>query len=839
MMLELAQAVSLNGQNIALGALGAIAAVAIAIVLIAFVLVPGFKLFGRCLGRLGRFIGSEVGDSLRLVGALLTAIVFIPLTVLNVFIGRWSASAHYGRAIEGEAKAFGAALYRLVVGNPARLFGLGALTEGFEKRVPQVVAAAPSADAPAWGGSGRAGQFEGWEIVGSLQGGGSGGKLYIAKPTLQKTAGLARQGIGDIDRVVIKSFSLRDGSTLPQIIRESRALPAAKRLGLIVEHELTNERFFYITRYVPGDSLALVTQRMHAASTAGGAGLDAAGLRSALSNTADLLRTLSTYHAGGLWHKDVKPDNVIVSQGRAHLVDFGLITPLRSSMTLTTHGTEYFRDPEMVRMALRGAKVHEVDGARFDIYAVGAVLYAMIENSFPAHGGLSQITKQCPEAVRWIVRRAMTDYDKRYETSGIMLGDVEAVLAAADAYAIKPAALPSLRAMGDGAAAAAMASVNGAASVAAHPWEADGPVAAAAGNSMAAPAGVPTASTAGSSGAGGAAGVAATPGATTMGRGLPRFRVANWWTGEYVVEHHAGSGLPMDSALATAGASMGAGSPRPRPVDRGPRIGGSTAAEQLVRARARMQSRRERAQARIAGRRAQFEPAGVNAGVVIAVVAAIALVSVAALFIGVGGWFVLTPPSPGASSAPVSSQASDQPPPADESPDGAWIVGRPDADTYAWKKVHASLDPSASHVSVLVLRDPGSYDAASRVEVDEQLRRVADANFALLGEHGLSSAEPAADVTKQMELVADLRREIGVQTLGSAGARAAIVSWLGRNTEAQVVTWVGRGEDGTTQAWCVAGSGADTLQLKELSRLLAGETAEPAPKNNPVKKRGR
>ena len=37
-------------------------------------------------------------------------------------------------------------------------------------------------------------------------------------------------------------------------------------------------------------------------------------------------------------------------------MDFGLVTPLRSAMTLTTHGTEYFRDPEMVRMALKGVK---------------------------------------------------------------------------------------------------------------------------------------------------------------------------------------------------------------------------------------------------------------------------------------------------------------------------------------------------------------------------------------------------------------------------------------------------------------------------------------------------
>ena len=82
--------------------------------------------------------------------------------------------------------------------------------------------------------------------------GGSGSKLYIAKPSPQKLAGFSRAGITGVDQVVIKSFSLRDGSTLPQIVRESRALPAAKRLGLILEHELSNERFYYITRYVPG-----------------------------------------------------------------------------------------------------------------------------------------------------------------------------------------------------------------------------------------------------------------------------------------------------------------------------------------------------------------------------------------------------------------------------------------------------------------------------------------------------------------------------------------------------------------------------------------------------------
>ena len=64
---------------------------------------------------------------------------------------------------------------------------------------------------------------------------------------------------------------------IPQIIRESRALDSAKRLGLVLDHELTNERFHYVMRYVPGESLGIITGNMHGAS--GASGLDDASLR--------------------------------------------------------------------------------------------------------------------------------------------------------------------------------------------------------------------------------------------------------------------------------------------------------------------------------------------------------------------------------------------------------------------------------------------------------------------------------------------------------------------------------------------------------------------------------
>ncbi|MEO1129183.1 MAG: serine/threonine-protein kinase, partial [Planctomycetota bacterium] len=398
-----------------LGVLVVLFGVAVAIIVLVLCIPPFFRLLGwifKAIGavfvHIGRFVGGMFGDTLRAIGAVLTALVFVPLVVLNIVIGRWSASAHFGRALKREISVLGHCTYRVFVGHPARFLLLDSVLEGIEQRVPEAIARAPGSDTP----SRRTGKFPGYEIIGSLKGGGSGGRLYVADPDEMKRAAFARTGADDVAQVVIKSFSVHDGSSLPQIIRESRALEAARKLNLILDHELTEERFFYVMPYVPGEDLSTVTTKLHA--DAGSGGLDDFRLREGLGYVCDLLETLQRYHSGGLWHKDIKPDNIIVSHNAAHLVDLGLVTPLRSAMTLTTHGTEYFRDPEMVRLALRGVKVHEVDGVKFDIYGAGAVLFSVVENSFPAHGGLSQLTRRCPEAIRWIIRRSMTDLNKRY-----------------------------------------------------------------------------------------------------------------------------------------------------------------------------------------------------------------------------------------------------------------------------------------------------------------------------------------------------------------------------------------------------------------------------------------
>lgn len=435
-------------EQIAIGILalvGLILAVAIAVLLISYLLVPLFRGVAWVLARIFHFIIGELRDIVRFVGALLAMLLFSPLVLLNIVIGRWSASAHFANAVKGELSIAGACLYRAFLAHPARLVGAGGLVEGIEQRFPQAIAQAPTRDQP----KGRSGQFEGYKIVGSLPTGGSGSKLYIAEPDPIKRAALERSGFRGVDQVVIKSFAVDDGSNLPNIVRESRALEAAKKLGLVLDHELSPAKFYYVMRYVPGQPLNVVIQQMHAQSDPSLNGLDDRHLRTALGYLSDLVAMLHQYHKGGLWHKDVKPENIIVEQlagtPRAHLVDFGLVTPLRSAMTLTTHGTEYFRDPELVRLALRGVKVHEVDGSKFDVYAAGAVLFATMDNNFPAHGVLSQVSHRCPEAIKWIIRRAMADYDKRYVSAAQMLADIDVVRLAPDPFGVRPIDLPSMK----------------------------------------------------------------------------------------------------------------------------------------------------------------------------------------------------------------------------------------------------------------------------------------------------------------------------------------------------------------------------------------------------------
>jgi serine/threonine protein kinase len=101
----------------------------------------------------------------------------------------------------------------------------------------------------------------------------------------------------------------------------------------------------------------------------------------AVALAVQVCQALHYAHENGVIHRDVKPDNVLVTpQGRAKLIDLGLVKVLTADQQLTRAGgglgTPHFMAPEQFRDA-RNADL------RCDVYGLGATLYQLVTGQLP------------------------------------------------------------------------------------------------------------------------------------------------------------------------------------------------------------------------------------------------------------------------------------------------------------------------------------------------------------------------------------------------------------------------------------------------------------------------
>ena len=96
----------------------------------------------------------------------------------------------------------------------------------------------------------------------------------------------------------------------------------------------------------------------------------------ALRLIAQVAQGLRLAHKKGLIHRNVKPDNILMTaQGQAKLADLGLVKEVETDLNLTRTGrglgTPHFMAPEQ----FRNAKYVDI---RSDIYSLAATLYMMV-----------------------------------------------------------------------------------------------------------------------------------------------------------------------------------------------------------------------------------------------------------------------------------------------------------------------------------------------------------------------------------------------------------------------------------------------------------------------------
>ncbi|WP_313555955.1 Stk1 family PASTA domain-containing Ser/Thr kinase [Miniimonas arenae] len=177
-------------------------------------------------------------------------------------------------------------------------------------------------------------------------------------------------------RVALKVMHphLADGTDVEaRFRREARAAARLAHPGIVavLDQGTDGETSFLTMEYVPGRTLRTEI-----------AGLGALRLGEALAITEGVLDALAAAHRAGLVHRDVKPENVMLTRDRRVKVgDFGLaraVTEATAASTGTLLGTVAYLSPEIV-------SVGEAD-ARADVYAVGIMLYEMITGSPPYDG---------------------------------------------------------------------------------------------------------------------------------------------------------------------------------------------------------------------------------------------------------------------------------------------------------------------------------------------------------------------------------------------------------------------------------------------------------------------
>jgi hypothetical protein len=197
-------------------------------------------------------------------------------------------------------------------------------------------------------------QVQGYRLLNKL-GAGTYGVVWLAE---EEATGI---------RVAIKFFyhgAGEDWQLLQAEVKQLAALHSDPGIVELIDVGIASQPPYYVMRYAEGGSLA---QRLEKGPLP---------LAEALALFRQVSHALAYVHVKGIRHCDLKPGNILLdARGRALIADFGQAH--LSTDASPTLGTFFFMAPEQATLA------HQIPDTRWDVYGLGALLYAMLTGQPP------------------------------------------------------------------------------------------------------------------------------------------------------------------------------------------------------------------------------------------------------------------------------------------------------------------------------------------------------------------------------------------------------------------------------------------------------------------------